>query len=649
MSETDRTEEYAASETRGGARFRRSLLAFLLVPMLALGTAVGAGILGLGRFEYTYEDRIFPGVVVWGTDLSGLTRYAARSALQANLSYPDEVAFSFIDPGTGKQWSATPSQLGMTFDAEATAVNAFEVGRSDSVWEGLLARIDAFRNSRQLSPVVHLDWGKTISFLEELAEEIAQPTVDASVMVTGVGLETAAEQIGRQMSVEDAFEKVSVLLVSYGEGEIELVIEETGPAVTDSAVAEVVATAQQLTGRPITLFVPGRTLESDPEPRVLGREELEGMLVLELDSDVSPARYTVRLDEEEVIAWLAPLAELLEVPAVDARFVFNDDTRELDLIGESASGRWLDVPATLERIRDQATSDDREVPLAIKIREPLVSDDATAIELGITELVSVGRTYFRGSSSARVHNVATAASRFHGVVVRPRTVFSFNHYLGEVTREGGYEDAPVISVGRTTQDVGGGVCQVSTTSFQAVFYGGFQILQRSPHGYRVAYYEYGEGPGMDATVFFPHTDFQFFNDTPYHLLLETYVSETASSLTFKIYSTSDGRSVEKLETEVLNEVPHPPDRYEENPDLEEGQIKQIDVSADGADVWVRRIVRSADGEILHEDVFYSHYLPWQAVYEYGPGTELPTPEPTETPEGETAAEADATPTATTAP
>jgi hypothetical protein len=64
---------------------------------------------------------------------------------------------------------------------------------------------------------------------------------------------------------------------------------------------------------------------------------------------------------------------------------------------------------------------------------------------------------------------------------------------------------------------------------------------------------------------------------------------------------------------------------------------------------VQRIVRSADGETLHDDVFYSHYLPWQAVYEYGPGTELPTPEPTETPEGETAEEPDATPAATTAP
>ena len=138
---------------------------------------------------------------------------------------------------------------------------------------------------------------------------------------------------------------------------------------------------------------------------------------------------------------------------------------------------------------------------------------------------------------------------------------------------------------------------------------------------------------MDATVFSPEVDFKFVNDTPYHLLIETYTNETDQRLTFKFYSTSDGRTVEKSDTQVYDVVPHPPDLYEEDPELAPGEIKQVDWSADGANVLITRVVRAADGSLLREDNFFSHYLPWQAVFHYGPGTEgIPGLEPTPVPD-----------------
>jgi vancomycin resistance protein YoaR len=248
-------------------------------------------------------------------------------------------------------------------------------------------------------------------------------------------------------------------------------------------------------------------------------------------------------------------------------------------------------------------------------------------------LVAQGTTLFTGSSAVRVHNVAIAASRFHGIVISPGEVFSFNEYLGDVSEQTGFEEGLIIFGGRTIKGVGGGVCQVSTTAFQAAFYAGFPFLERHPHGYRVSYYEHGEGPGMDATVFYPDIDLLFENDTPYHLLIETYTNEAAQRLTFKFYSTSDGRVVEKGSTEISDVVPHPPDLYEEDPELAPGEIKKVDWAVDGANVWVERVVRAEDGNLIREDTFFSHYLPWQAVYKYGPGTEgIPTPEPTAPPD-----------------
>jgi vancomycin resistance protein YoaR len=114
-------------------------------------------------------------------------------------------------------------------------------------------------------------------------------------------------------------------------------------------------------------------------------------------------------------------------------------------------------------------------------------------------------------------------------------------------------------------------------------------------------------------------DFKFSNDTSNWLLMETYVNAAGRSLTWKFYSTSDGRTVDWETSGLKNKEDSPKPLYEENPDLEKGEIKQVDWEVEGADVSVTRIVRR-DGEVLYEDTFATHYLPWRAVYQYGPGT-----------------------------
>ncbi|MFQ5408396.1 MAG: hypothetical protein ACE5FI_08270, partial [Anaerolineales bacterium] len=145
------------------------------------------------------------------------------------------------------------------------------------------------------------------------------------------------------------------------------------------------------------------------------------------------------------------------------------------------------------------------------------------------------------------------------------------------------------------------------------------------HAYRVGYYEQGPtspGPGLDATIFTPVADFRFTNDRDAWLLIEVYVSESNRSITYKFYSADDGRQVRVGAPVVQNTVEPEPPVYEENPELETGEIKQVDWEAQGADVSVTRTV-TRDDEVMFEDVVRTHYQPWQAVYQYGPGTELP--------------------------
>jgi vancomycin resistance protein YoaR len=115
------------------------------------------------------------------------------------------------------------------------------------------------------------------------------------------------------------------------------------------------------------------------------------------------------------------------------------------------------------------------------------------------------------------------------------------------------------------------------------------------------------------------------------LLIETYIYQN-NTLQFKFYSADDGRKVSISSPEIKNVMPAPPDKYEENADFAQGEIKQVDYKADGADTTVWRTVKRGD-QILWEDVIKTHYLPWQAIFQYGPGTQLPeganaTPTPT---------------------
>jgi vancomycin resistance protein YoaR len=118
----------------------------------------------------------------------------------------------------------------------------------------------------------------------------------------------------------------------------------------------------------------------------------------------------------------------------------------------------------------------------------------------------------------------------------------------------------------------------------------------------------------------PLVDLKFTNDTPYWLLMETYVSRAAHRLTWKFYSTSDGRSMEWQTTGPVNVVEAKKPIYKLNTDLDAGEIKQIDFEADGADVRVERSVFRG-GNLYFSDTIHTHYEPWRAIFEYGPGTE----------------------------
>lgn len=237
-------------------------------------------------------------------------------------------------------------------------------------------------------------------------------------------------------------------------------------------------------------------------------------------------------------------------------------------------------------------------------------------DLGIKTLIGTGFSNFKGSIPNRIHNVNLAQSKFKGVLIAPDEVVSFNKILGDVSSYTGYKSAYVIMDGKTVLGDGGGVCQVSTTLFRAVLNAGLPVLERRAHAYRVGYYEQGFGPGLDATVYSPTTDFKFKNDTGAHILLQPTINLNDLTLKFEIYGTNDGRVSTVSKPTIQSSIAPGNDVYIDDPTLPVGQTKQIEHRAYGAKVvFDYKVTRN--GEELINQKFVSNYRPWAAVYMRG--------------------------------
>ncbi|HUS94507.1 MAG TPA: VanW family protein [Patescibacteria group bacterium] len=603
----------------------RRLSYFLAAPVTAAVMICLTLALVVTIYQQQHFDRIFTGVTAWGIDLSSMGIAEAERELLAAFPYTNEGQFRLIDPAVDEQWTLSPAELGFTLDAKATIATAYSIGRQGGPFQRLKQQYDSWYYGHQVSPVMVLNEGRLDEAVTQIALEIARPAVDASLGFDGTEVTFTSAQVGRSLDLADTKARLLATLDDLNQGQIELLVHETLPRIGDTSQAA--QEIRQIMGEPISFYLQEPLDGVDLERVTVPTEEVIGWIRVRTAGDDQGGMATeVFLDENALRAWLAPYEELLSREPVNARFYFDDNTKELVLVEPHVNGRALDVEATVEQFLKQVKTPNRSMPFALKEIVPTVHSGATTEDLGITELVSESTTWFFGSSNERMHNIARSASNFYGIVIAPGDEFTFNHFLGEVSAEQGYETGLIIFGGRTIEGVGGGVCQVSTTLFQAAFWAGYPIVERWEHGYQVGYYDDGEGPGMDATVYSPLVDLRFINDTPYHLLIENYYNEANSSLTFKFYSTGLGRTVVKDGPSIANVVPAKPDIWELNEDLEAGEIEQVDWAVEGADVTIGRSVFNTGGDLIRQDSFISNYVPWQNIYQYGPGTILPTPE-----------------------
>lgn len=338
------------------------------------------------------------------------------------------------------------------------------------------------------------------------------------------------------------------------------------------------------------------------------------LLSKQLDIIVQPS-----INKEDIYTFLNNLYVEYKTEAEDA--VFEEKNGKVTSFKIEKYGKSIEIEKTMKDFYNLVYSKNNNLNVFVPIYEKIVSPKKIISSLnnyGIKELIGEGSSDYSGSSSEREFNILLSASKLHGTLIPPNSIFSYNKSVGEVSSATGYKTTYIIKDGRTILGDGGGICNTSTVMFRAALNTGLPILERHAHSYRVRYYENDSKPGLDATVYAPSVDFKFNNDTSAYILLQVVPDEINNILSIKLYGKKDGRSIIISPIKVWDVVPPPEPLYQDDPTLKRGVTKQVDFPAWGTKATFHYTV-TLNNKTIQDKEFFSGFKPWKAIYLVGTG------------------------------
>jgi len=225
-------------------------------------------------------------------------------------------------------------------------------------------------------------------------------------------------------------------------------------------------------------------------------------------------------------------------------------------------------------------------------------------------VLSAQTTVYNSYERDRTHNLKLAAKAVDGVVLKPGEEFSYNRIVGPRAKSLGFRDAPIFVNGQIEPGTGGGICQISTTVYQAALLAGMRIRQRSHHSMAVRY----APPGLDATVAYGVLDLRFENPLKHAVYIKVEAQGGRAKAT--IYGASSDRRKIRIERTVSKPVPYGTKTIVD-PSLPPGAKKVVDKGLNGYTVVVRRIIEE-DGRQRVETISRDRYRPHPLIVRVGP-------------------------------
>lgn len=347
-------------------------------------------------------------------------------------------------------------------------------------------------------------------------------------------------------------------------------------------------------------------INSGKDGVVVNQEKLEECIVGNIKNQLSGIKEDIPIPVESYEAKAINIEEIYkEIYKEPKNAYIEEDPFQLHVEEEG-----LDFDISMEEAKEIVSVEKETYEIPLKITKPKVTTSDLGDQI-FRETLSKYTTIYDAGNTSRATNIAIAAKTINGTVILPGETFSYNKVLGNTTKEKGYQLGGAYVGGKIVQTYGGGICQVSSTLYNAVLYANLEIVERYNHSYAVSYVP----AGRDATVSYGGKDFKFKNTRTYPVKIVASAKNGVVSISFKGIKEEKEYDIEITST-VLSTTPYST-VYEKNSSLQEGKQKVIQVGHNGLKSKAYKIVKY-NGKTISTTLLSSDtYKPMNRIIEKG--------------------------------
>jgi len=573
---------------------------------IAVGAIVGICLLAIVIDSALYYNKVHAGVSVAGTSLGGLTRDEATATLTKLVEEAQSSPITLTSDE--KTWDIMPGDVGATMDVSGAVSAAMEVSRESNFLADLGRRLNLYFNDVDLPLVGSVDEAPLDETVAQLAKEIDVPAVNAALSMENGKIKVVEDRTGRALDQDALRERLKAVLVTLHSTEIEMPIIITEPDVKAEDHRAAQEQAETMIGAPVVLT------KGDQRWTVTGQQIAT---YLDFTSEMQNGVSTLvpYLSAEKMTPFLDSIAPSVVTKPVDA--TFKSDGKKAWVV-PGAPGTVLDAEKTAAALMAASLkTTGRTIEVSVKTTDPdLTTEEAEA--MGLKDLLASYTTPPYAGSANRQVNVRITTQYASDVMLAPGEVYNFDKQIGPRTAARGYLTAPgIVGPGKLEDVFGGGICQVSTTLFNAVFFAGLEVVERRNHSIYIDHYP----KGRDATVSAGGPNLRFRNDTSHYIWIRG--NSDGITTTFNIYGTSEGRKVSYTTSDFYNVVGRTQVTVT-NPSLGPGTSVVKIGGQSGKQCKVVRTVTLPDGSVVHKDTFISTYPMVPRQIEVGTGTTTTT-------------------------